>query len=68
MRLNFAIRVFCLAITLLCIAHGSLSAKSSASSPQSMQQNKKKWNRRFLLPKMVPHPDICYLIEFVADG
>ena len=67
MLINFAIRAFYLAIVALSLAHGSRSAKST-TTPQSILHDKKKGTHRFLLPKMVPHPDTCYLIEFVADG
>ena len=38
---------------------------SKSGSNQLENKNKKS---RLLYPKLIPHPDTCYLIEFVADG
>lgn len=60
---------FILALSLLILVQCSIKAKPAVtSSSKSVVNDEKKGKGRFLLPKLIPHPDTCYLIEFVADG
>ena len=66
-RLILTKRFFILALSILSLVQCSLKTKSTSPS-KSVANDKNKEKGRFLLPKLIPHPDTCYLIEFVADG